>query len=249
MSKLWFSIYDRNVYNGDEPSFYDTQHIAFTKLIEDNYAIIKTELENYLKHHQLQAYFNSTMVENQGSWKTISLKAWGINFYENYKHFPQTLTLINSINGLVSASFNKLEPQAKIHPHCGDTNGIYRCHLGLEIPDRVPHCGFRVKEKWKSWEEGKLLIFVDANNHEAINLTSKNRYIFLFDVVRPEFKPYKNYISGTVLSSLFLQKRAEQFKILYKSPLWLQKIMGFSLMPFAIIATKIRNSIFNLVHQ
>jgi aspartyl/asparaginyl beta-hydroxylase (cupin superfamily) len=249
MSKLWFSLYDRGTYKGDEPSFYDTRDIKFTKLIEDNYLVIKNELEAYLKHHQLNTYFNSTMVEQHGTWKTISLKWWGINFYENYKFFPKTISLINSLDGLVSASFNKLEPQGKIKPHCGDTNGIYRCHLGLEVPAKIPTCGFRVLDEWKSWEEGKLLVFVDAQNHEAINLSDKNRFIFVFDVVRPEFIDKKNYIASTVISSLFIQKRAEAFKFLYKSPLWLQKFAGKMLVPFAFIAIRVRNMLFSLLRK
>lgn len=241
MSKLWFSLYDRGIYKGDEPSFYKTEDISFTKLIEDNYPIIKKELENYLSQHQLQTYFNSSMVEEFGTWKTISLKWWGIKFNENYKYFPQTLRIINSIDGLVSASFNKLEPNGKIKPHCGDTNTIYRCHLGLEIPDKIPACGFRVRDEWRSWEEGKLMVFVDAVNHEAINLSDRNRFIFSFDVIRPEFRNKRYYICSVVMTSLFLQNRAESLRLLYKLPLTVQNIIGTLLVPFAFLAIRVRN--------
>ncbi len=241
MSKLWFSLYDRGTYKGDEPSFYDTKDIKFTKLIEDNYTIIKSELEAYLKHHQLQTYFNASMVESFGTWKTISLKWWGINFNENYKFFPETIRIINSIDGLVSASFNKLEPNGKIKPHCGDTNAIYRCHLGIEVPDKIPVCGFRVREEWRSWEEGKVFVFVDAVNHEAINLSDRNRFIFSFDVIRPEFKNKSKYICAVVMTSLFLQNRAESLGFLYKLPLKLQHIIGTLLVPFAFLAIRVRN--------
>ena len=114
----------------------------------------------------------------------------------------------------------------------------------MEIPDTIPQCGFRVKNEWRSWEEGKLLVFVDANNHEAINLTNKDRFIFLFDVIRPEFISKRNYISSTVLTSLFLQKRVEGFPFLYKSPLWTQVIAGHVLTPFAFVAARIRNFLY-----
>lgn len=249
MAKLWFSLYDRGEYKGNEPAFYDTAQLDFSAFIESKYSIIKQELENYLKEHHLQSYFNTTMVEKLDSWKTISLKSWTIDLYENYKHFPKTAEIIKSVDGLVSASFNLLNAGATIKPHCGDTNGIFRCHLGLEIPATIPECGFRVKDEWKSWEEGKLLVFVDANNHEAINLSNKNRFIFLFDVVRPEFRTKKHYISSTVIASLFLQKRAEAFVLLYKSPLWLQTIAGFLLVPFAFVAIRMRNAIYYLLKK
>jgi len=241
---IWFSLYDRKDYKGIEPSFYKTEELEFTRVFEDNYLVLKNELEEYLKRHNLQSYFNSSMVEKYGSWKTVSLRAWNINIYENYEFFPKTLAIINSIDGLVSASFNKLEPNGRIRAHCGDTNGIFRCHLGLDIPGTIPECGFRVKEEWRSWEEGKLLVFVDANNHEAVNNTNKDRFIFLFDIIRPEFRTSKNYICSTVMASLFLQKRVEGYEFLYKSPLWTQIVAGRLLMPFAFVATHVRNFLY-----
>ncbi|MES2515233.1 MAG: aspartyl/asparaginyl beta-hydroxylase domain-containing protein [Bacteroidota bacterium] len=249
MSKLWFSLYDRKEYTGNEPAFYDTGDLNFAKLFEDNWLLIKSELEAYLKNNQLQSYFNTTMVDEQHSWKTISLKWWGINFYKNQNDFPKTTKLLTSVEGLVSASFNLLQSGGKIKPHCGDTNGIYRVHLGLEIPAVIPECGFRVRDEWRSWKEGKVLVFVDANNHEAINLSSRNRFIFLFDVVRPEFRKRKNYISSTVISSLFIQKRAESVKLLYKSPLWVQKTVGFLLVPLAYVSIRLRNSLFSVLKK
>ena len=247
--KLWFSLYDRKDYTGGEVPFFDTSAISFAKLFESNYAIIKEELEHYLESHNLQSYFNTSMVATKNSWKTISLRSWDIHLYENYKYFPKTLELINRVDGLVSASFNLLEPKASIKPHCGDTNGIYRCHLGLQIPGTIPDCGFRVKDEWRSWEEGKLLVFVDANNHEAINLTNENRFIFLFDVVRPEVIGKKNYICSTVLTSLFMQKRAEGLAVLYKAPMWSQKMAAVCLVPFAFIASRLRNFLYYYVKK
>jgi aspartyl/asparaginyl beta-hydroxylase (cupin superfamily) len=249
MSKLWFSLYTRKDYAGTEPAFYDPAKQDFSSTIEQAYPVIKQELETYLKEHHLQSYFNTTMVNQLDSWKTISLQSWTIDLYENYKHFPQTVKLIKSIDGLVSASFNLLNANSSINPHCGDTNGIFRCHLGLNIPAAMPECGFRVKDEWRSWEEGKLLVFVDANNHEAINKTNQNRFIFLFDVIRPEFRSKKHYISSTVVASLFLQKRAEAFVLLYKSPLWLQSFAGFMLVPFAFVAIRCRNVLYSIIKK
>lgn len=249
MSKLWFSLYSRDEYKGPEPAFYDPARQDFAARIEAHYPLIKKELEDYLKEHHLQSYFNTTMVQQLDSWKTISLKSWTIDLYENYRHFPETVKIIRSIDGLVSASFNMLKAGASIKAHCGDTNGIFRCHLGLDIPAQMPECGFRVKEEWRSWEEGKLLVFVDANNHEAINHSHQNRFIFLFDVIRPEYRKRKHYISSTVIASLFLQKRAEAFVLLYKSPLWLQKISGFMLVPFAFMAIRYRNGLYRMIKK
>ena len=244
--KLWFSIFDRSDYNRDEPCFFNPDDYSFSKVITDNYDIISGELTAYLQQHELEGYFNTTMVANENTWKTISLKWWGMEIYKHHKYFPKTQQIINSIPGLVSASFNLLEPKGHIIPHCGDTNGIFRCHLGLNVPGKIPDCGFRVKDEWRSWGDGELLVFVDANNHEAINNTNQNRYIFLFDVVRPEFISKKRSISAVVLTGLFLQKMAGKIKILNKSPFWLQKAAAFLLVPLAYVAISVRNFLYKV---
>lgn len=244
MTKLWFSIFDREIYQGPEPYFFEPEHYPFSQTIMSQTDVIYQELKEYLKKKQLDSYFNSSMVSKENTWKSISIKTWNVNIYENYRHFPKTLKVIESIPGLVSASYTLLEPGGHIIPHCGDTNGIFRCHLGLEIPGQIPECGFRVGDVWKSWNEGKILIFTDAHHHEAVNFTDKQRIIFLFDIIRDEYAHQKNKICATVLTSLFLQRRAERFKILYKAPVWFQKLMATLLVPAAGIAIPVRNFLY-----
>jgi len=242
--KLWFSIFNKENYKGSEPFFLNPNDYGFSKVICDNFSVINEELISYLKQNELQNYFNTTMVAKENTWKTISLKTWNVEIYENHTCFPKTLQLIKSIPGLVSASFNLLQPNGHIVPHCGDTNGIFRCHLGLNVPDEIPACGFRVGNEWRSWKNGKLLVFVDAHNHEAINNTNQNRYIFLFDIVREEVLAKKKFICATVLTSLFLQNWAEKINVLYKAPMWIQKLAAKTLIPFAFIAIPARNFIY-----
>jgi hypothetical protein len=241
MSKLWYSLFDKNQYQGNEPAFFDPTNYEVCRIIKSNLSVIEAELFDYLKSHELQSYFNETMVSSKNTWKTVALKVWNVEIYENYEYFPKTLKIIQSIPSLVSASFNLLASQGHITPHCGDTNGIFRCHLGLSIPAEIPTCGFRVKDEWRSWKEGEILVFVDANNHEAINLSDKNRFIFLFDVVREEYVERKSIICATVITALFMQKMAETFNILYRIPFSVQKIIAKVLIPLAYIAIPIRN--------
>lgn len=239
--KLWFSIFDRTNYTGSEPYFWDTSKIAWTKLIESNYPVIKEELLNYLKTNQLESYFNQSMVATPNTWKTVSLKTWSIELYRHQISFPKTNALIKQVPGLVSASFNMLTPHSHIVPHNGDTNGIYRCHLGLIVPANAPDCGFKVGDETVSWEEGKLLIFTDAHRHEAWNNTPNNRFIFLFDVVRPEFIDRKDYICSMVMCSLWGQKRAEKYKNLYQISIKTQ-VIGVKILRIpCIIAIKTMN--------
>jgi aspartyl/asparaginyl beta-hydroxylase (cupin superfamily) len=183
------------------------------------------------------------MVNTNAIWKTISLRWWTIEFYKNQKAFPKTMAIVAKYPEIISLSFNQLEAKGEILPHCGDTNAIFRCHLGLEIPASLPECGFRVKEESRSWEKGKWLIFTDANNHEAFNKSNERRIIMVMDVLRQEYQPKKNQIFSTVLTSLFLQKRIQRLQFIVKSPAFVRKMMGIPLSPFAFCAVWLVNKL------
>lgn len=242
MQKLWFSLYDFSFdYKGTEPSYIDPKSLRFTAEFEEKFPLIKAELFDYLKEHNPEAYFNASMVNKKSIWKTISLKSWDIVFHKRQKAFPVTSALIQKYPEITSLSFNELEAGGEILPHCGDTNGIYRCHFGIEVPASLPACGFRVRDELRSWEEGKWLIFMDAYNHEAYNKSDKRRIIIVMDVIREEFMNQRNQITSTVLTSLFLQKRAERLKLLYKAPESVIRFVGKCLRPFAFMAMRFVN--------
>lgn len=238
LPKLWFSIYNlNNTYSGSEAEFIDYKSFDWANDLKSNVNIIKEELETYLKDHELESYFNTSMVSKKNSWRTIALKNWSIELFKNQKYFPNTTALLNKYPQIISSSFNLLTANSNIHAHSGDTNAIYRCHLGINVPESLPHCGFRVKNEFKSWENNEWLIFMDAYDHEAWNNSNKDRYIFLIDVLRDEFKEQKQLVCSTVRTSLFLQKRAEKQKILLKlKPVYI-KLIAKALRPFALMAT------------
>ena len=237
MRKLWFSIYDFSFnYPGDEPPFIEPAQFEWARELAVNADQLKEELKRYVSDHHLQGYFNTSMVDKKNSWKTIALKTWSIELYKNQQYFPLITSLINKYPQIISASFNLLESGSRILPHCGDTNAIYRCHLGLEIPSGLPETGFKVKEEIRAWENGKWLVFMDAYRHEAWNDSDKERYIFLIDVMRDEYVSKKGFVCSTVLTSLFLQKRAEKFKLMITSRPTMVKILAGILQPFARMA-------------
>ncbi len=237
MKKIWFSIFDFSFsYKGPEPPFAEPSQFNWAKDFEKEADSIKKELQAYLTANNLQSYFNSSMVSKPNSWKTIALKTWSIELFKNQIKFPLTTALLNKYPQIISASFNLLTPNSKIHPHCGDTNAIYRCHLGLVIPAGLPDCGIKVNCQDKAWEQNKWLIFMDAYVHEAWNDTDKERYIFLIDVLRDEFTSEKSKVCSTVLTSLFLQKRAEKFKFLLNTKPFFVKFLVILLKPLAQFA-------------
>lgn len=245
-NNLWFSILSKDARCfSDEENFFNPEDFEWTKDSERIASVIKQELTEYLKSHNLESYFNTQMSDNVKKWKTVSLKWWGLELYSHQKYFPETTKFINSVPNLVSASFNLLEPHSKIYPHCGDTNGIYRCHLGLIIPAGLPECGFRVTEEKREWKEGQWLIFIDAKEHEAWNNSDGNRFIFVIDIIRNKYAEQKNKINAIVLTGLFLQRRAEMFPMLYKlqNYLILKKTFVYLLVPFCFVAIKVRNTL------
>jgi len=208
MSKLWFSIYDFSFdYKGTESAFTDPYIFSWAAEYEKHFETLKKELEQYLQGHQLKSYFSSSMVSQENSWKTISLKTWGIEMYKVKKHFPVLCSVLEKYPEIVSASFSMLEPKSQIKPHCGDTNAVYRCHMGMDVPAGLPDCGLKVKDESRAWQNGKWFAFMDAYKHEAWNNTDKPRYVFTVDVMRNEFKDKQKYVCATVRTSLFMQKR------------------------------------------
>lgn len=220
--KLWFSLLNKRPYVSSEPNFHDTKDVSGILNLEQNHHVILEELNAYLSQFVFNSHFNETMVEQPESWKVRSLRVWGVEMYEIQKHFPKTLALLNQIDDVVNIGFNLLEPNGRIKPHCGDTNAVIRCHLGLVIPDKLFSCGIKVGNETRHWEKAKTLAFTDAFDHEAWNNTNQQRIILLFDVLKPEYKTNKYKICGVVLASLYMQKLGNLFPKMYHiNPIWM----------------------------
>ena len=95
------------------------------------------------------------------------------------------------------------------------------------------------------FRSGNWLIFMDAYEHEAINLSKNRRIILVIDYLRPEFFERISKIISTVMTSLFLQRRAEKWQILKKFPFWFIKLITILLRPFALLEIK-RVTYFNV---
>lgn len=238
---LWFSLYNNSEFQSTLPAYPDINSIEGIKELEKNHEIIIQELDSFVKANGIQSHFNITMVEKPDSWKVRSLLVWGVKMYQYQKQFPETMRLMNAIPGVVNICFNALEPHSKIVPHFGDTNAVIRCHLGLHIPATLPNCGLRVKGIERSWEQGKVIGFVDAYVHEAWNLTDQRRTILLFDILKPEFAAKKNKVCATVLMSFYLQNLGNLFPSLYKMNRSVFKVLLWPFIAFLQVAIPIRN--------
>lgn len=81
-----------------------------------------------------------------------------------------------------NAMFSLLAPQTHIPAHTGINNARLVCHLPLIVPEG---CWFRVGSQIRKWEPGKLLIFDDTVEHEAMNPSDQLRVVLIFDVWHP----------------------------------------------------------------
>lgn len=213
---LWFGVYGKP-YQGNEPAFFDASAFSWKKSLTEMYPEIRKELSWLIAHsEELTPYFDENLQFPPKNWKTISFCVWGMKVHDNLERFPVTARLLSEIPGLISCSFSLLEPHSRIKPHYGDTNGIFRVHLGIEVPAGLPDCGFRVSGEERAWKEGELLVFLDANVHEAFNDSDKRRYVLIMDIVRPEFMQRKNYLCVKVLSVLTLYWIEAHTRLLFR---------------------------------
>ncbi len=126
---------------------------------------------------------------NNPDWSAYYLVKDGDAVAENAARCPKTMRALQDLplaripNRTPSILFSLLRPGAKIPPHNGLVNVRLICHLPLLVPG---HCGFRVGNETREWQEGRAWVFDDTIEHEAWNGSDRPRVILLFDIWRPE---------------------------------------------------------------
>lgn len=188
---------------GDHPGFDNSQFI-WTNLLEENWTLIREELENILPFHQqlpnLQDIQQEQMVLNQdNNWKTFFLFGFGIKATLNCQSCPITTSLLEQIPGMKTAFFSVLSPHKHIPAHKGIFKGLIRSHLGLIIPGKQGDCVMRIDKENICWQPGKAVVFDDTYEHEVWNNTGELRVVLLLDVIRP-FKSPLSWINNTIIN-------------------------------------------------
>jgi aspartyl/asparaginyl beta-hydroxylase (cupin superfamily) len=203
---LWFSD-SGTTFTGNDPFYFDSAALPWAGIVESQWATIRDELREFIVHQrdQLLPYVDTAMASRPNRWRTIGLMFWTQKEHANCAKFPRTWEILSAVPNIIAASFNLLEEQTTIKAHSGNTNAIFRCHLGLEIPAPAPQCAFRVGTEVRSWEAGKLMIFCDAHNHTAWNNAGADRYVLVMDVMRPEFAHRTLYVASRVLAAIYFE--------------------------------------------
>ena len=170
--------------------YFDKKDFPITKVLEDNYAVIKAELEPLMRRVVDFAPFqdispDQIYISNDDKWKMFFLKAATIRFKKNCAQMPKTMAILDQCRNIVSAYFSVLGPHKMLMPHEGPWCGVIRIHLGMQIPRQGKGCVLVCDEQEYRWEEGKTVVFDDTYEHIAVNMTDSNRVVLFLDYMRP----------------------------------------------------------------
>lgn len=225
--KIWYNYWQAPYDNAADPNFFDPADYDWAQTIMQNADVIRAELYDLIaqRNGSLIPYFAADMDNKSQSWQTLAFKTWGIDVKTHLAACPRIAQLLQSLPQLVSASVNLLSPDSQINPHQGDTNAIFRCHLGINIPAGLPECGFEVNGEQRPWANNELLIFCDAHRHWAWNRASQNRLIFLFDIMREPFRAQQNAICRRVRAFLLLQWLMARLPLIVRLPKWVHYML------------------------
>jgi aspartyl/asparaginyl beta-hydroxylase (cupin superfamily) len=201
---LYFRIYGD--YRGPGPVFYSREECPWLAAIERHWQTIRAEFEDHY-YHRRQTLTDSYVpddVEIRG-WRSVNFVTYRHWYRANCAAFPRTVAILRTIPHLTSAFVNLLEPHARLHPHNGDTNTTYRCHLGLIVPEPQGDpraCGLEVGGERRGWREGEAFAFNEAFHHTVSNETDQDRVVLVFDVMKPAYRPRTLGICGAVLGAI-----------------------------------------------
>lgn len=178
-----------------DPAIYDSALFPWAQEIERDWRKVRAELDQVMVFRDQMPSFHEILKEvstitTDDQWKTYFLAGIGMDCSGNARRCPETMRLLSKIPGMTTAFFSILSPRKHIPAHRGAWNGILRLHLGLLVPEPRERCRIRIGNEYRSWSEGKTLIFDDTFNHEVWNDTDGYRVVLFVDFARPLRAPW-----------------------------------------------------------
>ena len=174
---------------GDTP-FLEPATFAWVDLLEDNWKLIRAELDQVLKTPERIPNFqdispDQANITRDEKWKSYFLYGYGYRIDGNCSACPETARIIESIPGMFTAFFSVLAPGKHIPLHRGPYRGLLRCHLALIVPEPRQDCWIEVGGETTIWKEGCCIVFDDTYKHRVENNTQGRRVVLFLDVMRP----------------------------------------------------------------
>ena len=166
--------------------WYNPEEFPFTTVLREGYEDIKKELLRiYGGRLFSQEAENRNSYNLDGNWKTLVIKDLYAYTDIAKEHFPQTIQWLEKCDQVfLLVKFSAIDPGTHIRPHSGPSNERLRSHLTLV------HSGgarFRVGDEWRTWEEGKVLIFDSSWEHEVIHDGTDRRVVMMLDIWHPDY--------------------------------------------------------------
>lgn len=185
------------------PPFFDAEQFSWVHTLEDNWPVIRRELDAILPRQAELPNFQDISPDQKhlsqdDGWKTFFFYAYGVKAESNCLRCPETVRVVESIPGMKTAFFSILAPGKHIPLHRGPYKGVIRAHLGVLVPEPREQCRIQVGPAFAHWEEGKVIVFDDSYPHQVWNDTSGVRVVLFLDIVRPLRFPV-NLLNGLIL--------------------------------------------------
>ena len=167
---------------------------GFIERLENEYNIIRDELMGLINDNNSNGYQNYKNSNDMGStdkghWNVYYFYLNSMVYYENIKHFPNTMNIIDSINNYEYRLFNHaliscLSGDSHITKHNGPTNKKLRVYMPILMENDMNI--LFVGNNKIILSEGKCVVFDDSFIHEAWNYGNKSRFVLIFDIYHPE---------------------------------------------------------------
>lgn len=165
--------------------WHDTANHPFIARLEKEIPDMKKELILNLKERSSIFTDEQENLHVGGQWTELRLKSSGQSaFTQQATFFPKTVQhFLDCGQEFISIKISAIQPGTYIRPHTGPTNERLRIHLTLL------HTGgakLRVGNEWRTWEEGKAIMFDDSWEHEVMHLGKDIRVVIICDIWHPE---------------------------------------------------------------
>ena len=159
--------------------FQDVNSYPTLAVLEARWQAIRDEYDQ-VAEPLLSAWSLQNVADEDSGWRVFGLMQSQYRLADNWRCCPVTTAALAELKGVTSAGFSVLEPGAHLPPHRGLPKGVLRVHLGVTVPDGST---IRVRDVTRSWDEGRVLVFDDTNEHEVHNHSDRRRVVLLLDIL------------------------------------------------------------------
>ena len=193
-------------YSGALPTFYEGDPTGAVGALTAGCDVVCEEVGRLMRDQPDAFTVNFTPGGyREPGWRTLNLVTDRFRYHRNRALLPKTTALVDGLPGLSFAPIAIREPGCELASHHGDTNIMYRLHLGLHVPADLPEVGIRVGSDERAWAEGEVLAFEDAHLHSVWNHSSDRRVVLVVDVLKEELVDRRRWLCARAGSGIVVQ--------------------------------------------